>query len=298
MAGIEQRTIKNVMPCRGIGLHSGNDVRMVLKPAAPGHGIQFVRTDLAQGPVVIPARYDLVHDTRMCTVIGDPAVGSLATIEHLMAALAGLQIDNILVEVDSPELPVMDGSSAPFIFMLECAGIESQGVARRVLRVLERVEVRQGDRWCALEPHDGFVVDSTIDFAHPSIGRQSYSFEMFNGAFKQEICRARTFGFYEENEKLRALGLGKGASLNNAVVLDQNGVMNPDGLRYRDEFARHKVLDIIGDLALAGAPIRGRFVGEKSGHGLHNQLLRQLFATAGAWRLEGDQGPRPSAVAA
>jgi len=275
-----QRTIKRPINCTGIGLHSGARVAMTLAPAEPDTGIRFVRTDLADAEV--PAQWDRVVDTRMCTMIGEDGV-SVGTVEHLLAALAGVGIDNLVVRLDGPEVPIMDGSAAPFVFLVECAGIAEQARPRRAIRVLKPVSVR-GDRWSAsLEPADGFSLDLEIDFDSSVIARQAMDVSLVNGTFKKELSRARTFGFLNEVEALRAAGLARGGSLDNAVVVNGDQVLNEDGLRYDDEFVRHKLLDAVGDLYLAGGPIVGRFQGVCSGHAGNNALLHALFADEDAW---------------
>lgn len=287
---MRQKTLKNRVSCRGIGLHSGATVTMTLIPAAAGSGIVFRRVDLPGAPE-IPARFDMVEDTRMCTMIGDGNGVRIGTIEHLMAAFAGLGVDNAVVELDGPEIPVMDGSSAPFVFLIECAGLEEQAAPRRVIRVLEAVEIVEGDKRVGLSPADGFSVAFEIDFESAVVARQEIAYDLVDGVFKREFARARTFGFAEQVEQLRSIGLIRGGSLDNAVVVEGDKILNEGGLRYDDEFVRHKVLDSIGDLYLAG-PIVGAFVGVKSGHDLNNKLLRKLLATPSAWRYESEEKRR------
>ena len=278
---VPQKTLRSAVHCTGIGLHSGAKVSMTLKPAEPNAGISFVRTDL--GGVTIPARWDHVVDTRLCTVVGNSDGVTIGTVEHLMAALAGLHVDNAVVEVDAPELPVMDGSSGPFVFLIECAGLLEQACARRAIRVLEPVRAT-GDGWAiSLTPGNGFSVDVEIDYGRSAVGNQSLALDLVNGTFKKELARARTFGFLDEVQELRAAGLARGGSLDNAVVISGDRILNEEGLRYQDEFVRHKALDAIGDLYLAGGPIIGRFHGMRSGHTGNNRLLRALFARAGSW---------------
>jgi UDP-3-O-[3-hydroxymyristoyl] N-acetylglucosamine deacetylase len=278
-----QRTLKSSIHCSGVGLHSGNAVQMTLHPAEPDTGIVFRRVDVQDKFNEIPARFDFVSDTRMCTTLSNADGVSIMTVEHLMAALAGCGIDNLVVETDGPEIPVMDGSAEPFVFLIECVGVVEQDIARSVIQILEPVTIQIGDSTATLEPAEGFSIQFGIDFDNDVIGRQEISLDLSELSFKSEICRARTFGFLHEVESLREAGLAKGGSLDNAVVLNGDTVMNTGGLRYNDEFVRHKVLDCIGDLYLAGAPISGCFIGEKTGHAVHNALLRALFANTDAW---------------
>jgi len=281
---IAQKTLKNRIKCSGIGLHSGAMVHMVLNPAAPDTGVVFRRTDLPGQPL-IQARYDQVTDLRLCTTVAAGEGVSVGTVEHLMAALSGMGVDNVLIDIDGPEVPVMDGSSAPFVFLIECADLIDQVAPRRYLKILKAVTVRDGDAVAALLPADGFVIDFEIEFANRMVGRQAAEFRLEPGRFKADIARARTFGFMQEVEQLRAMGLARGGSLENAVVLGHDRILNDDGLRYDDEFVRHKILDALGDLYLTGAPIIGRYEGRRSGHALNNKLLKALFAdqTAFAW---------------
>ncbi len=282
---LRQKTLKASIGCTGIGLHSGAKVTMVLHPAEPDSGIRFRRTDVAGKGAVIPALWSSVGDTRMnSSLLGEDGVG-VGTVEHLMSALAGMGIDNCLIDISGPEVPVMDGSAAPFLFLVECAGVVEQAAPRRAIRVLKRVVVEDGDRMAALAPAAALSLRFEIDFASQAIARQEMDVTMGRGTFKSEIARARTFGFEQDVAMLRSVGLARGGSLENAVVIDSTGtrVLNDDGLRYPDEFVRHKVLDAVGDLALAGAPILGHFHGVRSGHALTNRLLRALFADASAW---------------
>lgn len=278
-----QKTLNRSLTCSGVGLHSGALVNMVLHPAAAGHGIVFVRTDIVDGDNIIPARYDLVTDTRLCTLISNANRASVGTIEHLMSALRGCGVDNVLVALDGPEVPIMDGSSIPFVEMIEAAGLETQNAPRRAIRILKDISVCDGDKSARLSPSDAFVFGGEIDFAHPLIGRQTYETKLVNGNFRHDIASARTFGFIREVEFLREQGLARGGSLDNAVVLDDLAVINSGGLRFDDEFIRHKLLDAIGDLYLAGAPILGRYDSVRSGHALNNALLHQIFASPDSW---------------
>jgi UDP-3-O-[3-hydroxymyristoyl] N-acetylglucosamine deacetylase len=279
-----QRTLRSPIGCVGVGLHTGAKVSMTLHPAAPDSGICFVRHDQPGAPAV-PARYDAVCDTTMCTTLGRPGGTMVATVEHLMAALAACEIDNVMVEVGGPELPIMDGSAQPFVFLIECAGVVDQRRPRRWIEVLKPISVGSHDKLALLEPFDGLQIDCEIRFEHPLIDNQSLGITFGPDCFKTEIARARTFGFAERIEELWSRGLALGGSLKNAVVVSQDRVLNQEGLRFPDEFVRHKVLDIIGDLYLAGAPLIGRFVGCCAGHTLHNRLLRALFADPAAWRI-------------
>jgi UDP-3-O-[3-hydroxymyristoyl] N-acetylglucosamine deacetylase len=284
--GLYQQTLKRPIHCTGVGLHSGARVSLRIKPAAVDSGIVFVRTDPRGGHAVIPARWDHVVDTRLCTVIGNGRGVNVGTIEHLMAALAGTGIDNAVIEIDAPEVPIMDGSAAPFVFLIECAGIEQQAARRQVLRLCRRVTVGDANRRAVLTPGAGHGFDFEIAFDSAVMAHRTGSFELTEGSFKQEIARARTFGFLHEVEELRRLGLARGGSLDNAVVISGDTVLNEEGLRYDDEFVRHKILDSIGDLYLAGHRIIGHFHGWRSGHALNNQLLRALFADAGSYVID------------
>jgi len=291
-----QRTLSRPANCMGIALHSGKKISLTLKPAPAGSGIQFQRTDLA-GSAPIAANWENVVDTTLCTTLGGGDDVRIATVEHLMAALAGCHVDNVLVEVDGPEVPVMDGSAHPFVFLIECAGVVEQDASRPVLEILKTVKVSAGDRYAELTPADIFSVSFEIDFDHAAVSHQEITVNLVNGTFKNEIARARTFGFAEEVEQLRAAGLALGGSLDNAVVVDGGNVLNEGGLRYDNEFVRHKVLDAVGDLYLAGAPIKGHYKGVRAGHALNNRLLRTLFADAGAWRLENGDAKSGTGIA-
>lgn len=285
---VNQRTLRESISCSGTGLHSGQKITMTLHPAEPDTGVTFRRSDVAGGGAHIPCRWDTVVDTRLCTVVADGNGVIVGTVEHLMAALAGTGIDNILVEINGPEVPVMDGSSAPFVFLVECAGTVEQGVPRRVVEVVAPVSVSGPGKSATLLPSSGSSYSFEIDFPNRVIGRQAYFFDMRPGSFGQEIARARTFGFEKDVAQLRSMGLARGGSLENAVVLAEDRVLNEDGLRFENEFVRHKILDSVGDLALAGVRIKGHFHGFKSGHALNNQLLKTLFADRDAWRIVGE----------
>lgn len=273
-----QRTLKNAITCTGIGLHSGQKVSMTLTPAEAGTGIVFRRIDIAGRGAAIRADWQNVKDSSLCTVIGDDSGVTVGTTEHLLAALAGMSIDNALIEIDGPEVPAMDGSSAPFVFLIECAGILDQAAPRRAWRVVRPVSVDHGDARASLTPDGGFTVAFEIDFAAEAIGRQTCAFTVTPDAFKGEIMRARTFGLIDDLPKMRAMGLAQGGSLENAVVVNGAEVLNEGGLRYRDEFVRHKALDAIGDMALAGLPMVGRYSGHRASHALNAALLRKAFA--------------------
>jgi UDP-3-O-[3-hydroxymyristoyl] N-acetylglucosamine deacetylase len=278
-----QRTLRNSIRATGVGLHTGKKVMMTLKPAPADSGICFRRVDLAQ-PVDIPARAQNVGDTTLGTtlVAGEARI---STVEHLLSAFAGLGIDNALVEVTAGEVPIMDGSAGPFVFLLQSAGIEEQDVFKRFIRVKKSVLVEDGDKWARFDPFEGFKVNFEIEFDHPIFKRrlQRATMDFSTTSFLKEISRARTFGFMRDLETLRAHNLALGGTLDNAIVLDDVGVMNEDGLRYEDEFVKHKILDAIGDLYLLGHSLIGEFSGHKSGHGLNNRLLRALLADQVAW---------------
>ena len=303
---LKQRTLKSLIRASGVGLHSGIKVNMVLRPAAPNTGIVFRRVDL--DPVVdLPASVLMVGDTRMCSCL-EQEIGSIrvkvGTIEHLMSAFAGLGVDNAFVDLDAAELPILDGSASPFVFLIQSAGIEEQAAAKRFIRVKRPVEVREadksGEKWARFDPYDGFKLNFSIVFNHPAITRsgQETSFDFSEGSYVREVARARTFGFMQEVEWLRENGLAQGGGLDNAVVLDEYRVLNGDGLRYGDEFVRHKVLDAIGDLYLLGHPLLASFTAHKSGHALNNVLARELLANPDAWEFVvfEDQAQAPQAV--
>lgn len=258
---------------------------MELHPAAPNTGIHFRRTDVAGEICDIPALHGSIGPSQLCTILVNDHGVSVALVEHLMAALAGCEIDNAVIELNGPEVPVMDGSAEPFVSLIENAGILEQDAPRRALQVLCPVTVRDGDCVASLEPSDGFSVALNIDFDNKVIGRQGFDHDFSTNAFKLDICRARTFGFLHEVEAMRKAGYARGGSLDNAVVIDGDTVMNEGGLRFMDEFVRHKVLDCVGDMYLAGAPLLGKFSGSKTGHGMHHKLLRALFARDEAWTM-------------
>ncbi len=296
---LKQRTLKSLIQTTGVGLHSGAKVTLVLRPAAPGTGIVFTRVDLSP-PVELKADPFGVGDTRMASCLEKDGA-KVATVEHLMSALAGLGVDNAYIDVDAAELPIMDGSAAPFVFLLQSAGIEEQNAAKKFIKVRKVVEVRDGDKWAKLEPYDGFRLTFSIAFNHPAVDqtgtRVTVDFE--DNSYIREVSRARTFGFTQDVEALREQGLALGGSLENAIVMDEYRVLNADGLRYADEFVKHKVLDAVGDLYLAGHPLLGAFSAHKSGHAMNNMLLRALLADASAWDIVTfeDAARAPSAVA-
>jgi UDP-3-O-[3-hydroxymyristoyl] N-acetylglucosamine deacetylase len=284
-----QKTLKTEISCVGTGLHSGSKTRMTLRPAEAGTGIVFRRTDIA-GSGAIPANWANVVDTRLCSRLANAEGASVATVEHLMSALAGLQVDNCVIEIDGPEVPAMDGSASPFVFLLDCAGIEEQAAPRRAIEVLEPVSVGGDGKKVVLEPATGFRLSCMIDFPSAAIARQSIDFALDAAAFREEVSRARTFGFAREVEQLRAAGLARGGSLDNAVVVDNDRILNPAGLRMEREFVRHKMLDVAGDLALSGVTLHAALRARKPGHALNNQLLRALFADPANWRqVEGNR---------
>lgn len=296
---IRQRTLKNLVRTTGVGLHTGRKVEMTLRPAAAGTGIVFHRTDL-EPPGQMRVSPDLVTDTLLCSALERDGI-KIATVEHLMSALAGLGIDNLHIDLDGPEVPILDGSAAPFIYLLQSAGLEELNVPKRYLRVRRPVRVEEGDKWAAFSPYDGFRLTFRIAFDHPVLrhSAQEYHLDFATDSYIKEISRARTFGFMRDVEYLRSRGLALGGTLDNAVVMDEYRVLNEGGLRYADEFVKHKVLDAIGDLYLLGHPIIGEFTAHKSGHGLNNKLLRALVADAGAWEWAEfpDQRRAPAGVA-
>jgi len=292
---LRQRTLKSLISATGVGLHTGRKVRMSLRPAHPDTGIVFRRIDLAT-PVELPARAELVGETRLCSclVIGEVKV---YTVEHLMSALAGLGIDNAYVDLDGPEVPIMDGSAAPFVLLLQEAGIEEQAAPKRFLRVKKRLEVKDGDKWVVLEPYEGFKLTFTIAYDHPVFDKSktTLTVDFSETSYLREVARARTYGFMHDVDALRESGLVLGGGLENAVVLDEYRVLNADGLRFADEFIRHKALDAIGDLYMLGRPLLGAFSAFKSGHGLNNRMLRELQSDPTATELvtfeQADKAP-------
>ncbi len=280
---VKQRTIKTSVKVTGVGLHSGEKVTLGLRPAPANCGIVFCRVD--QKPVEqIRVTAELVHDTRLSTCMEQNSV-RVATVEHLMSALSGLGIDNIYIDLDSAEVPIMDGSAGTFIFLLQSAGIVEQSAAKKFIRVKKTVEVQQGDKWVRFDPFEGYKLTFTINFTHPVFTnvKQHVVVDLGEDSYVREISRARTFGFMQDVEYMRSQGLALGGSLDNAIVMDDYRVLNPDGLRFEDEFVKHKVLDAIGDLYMTGHPVIGAFSGFKSGHALNNALLREMLADAEAW---------------
>ena len=282
---LKQRTLKNTIKTTGVGLHTGARVEIVLRPAAENAGIVFHRVDLER-PVSIPADALHVGETRLSSTLRHDGA-AISTVEHLMSALAGLGIDNLHVDVAGPEVPIMDGSASPFVFLLQSAGIVEQDAHKRYLRIASPVEVRDGDKWARFEPFNGFKLDFTIDFPHPMFGSENRHvvIDFAEHSYVKEVARARTFGFMQDLEAMREAGLGLGGSLQNAVVLDEYRVLNSEGLRYDNEFVKHKVLDAIGDLYLLGHPLIGQYTAFKSGHGLNNAVARALLARTDAFQL-------------
>ena len=290
---LQQRTIKSLTRAVGVGVHSGQKVELTLRPAPPDAGISFRRTDLPE-PVDIPVNAHTVCDTRMATTIspgGDPGAPKVQTIEHLLSACAGLGLDNLAIDITGEEVPILDGSAASFVFLLQSAGVVGQGVPKRFLRVLKPVEVREGEgaalKWARLEPFHGYRLSFEIEFHHPALDAtgQQVSFDFGSGRYKRDIARARTFGFTKDVEMMRARGLALGGSMDNAIVVDDYRVLNAGGLRYDDEFVKHKILDAIGDMQVAGKPLLASYTAFKGGHALNNKLLRKLLADAQAFEV-------------
>jgi len=289
---LKQRTLKTAVSTTGVGLHTGAKVKLVLRPAAPNTGIVFCRTDLAE-PVAIAATPEAVRDTRMssCLIVDAPRLGEvrISTIEHLMSAFSGLGVDNAYVDVSAAEIPILDGSAAPFVYLIQSAGIEEQEAPKRFVRIKKPVEIREGEgaglKWARLEPFEGFKLSFGIDFNHPAVDKtgQFASVDFAETPYTREIARARTFGFMQDVENLRSNGLALGGSMDNAIVMDEYRVLNSDGLRYDDEFVKHKILDAVGDLYILGHSIIGAYTAHKSGHALNNKLLRALMAKSDAW---------------
>jgi UDP-3-O-[3-hydroxymyristoyl] N-acetylglucosamine deacetylase len=288
---MRQRTIRSLVRTTGVGLHSGERVELVLRPAAADTGIVFRRVDL-DPPVDIRSDALRVTDTRMASTLtagdsGEAAQVRVATVEHLMSALAGLGIDNLYVDVTAAEIPILDGSAGSFVFLIQSAGIVEQAARKKFIKVLEPVEVRDGDKWARLDPHFGFRLKFSIEFGHPAIDAtgQAVEVDFAETSYVRDVARARTFGFMQDVETLRAHGLAKGGSFGNAIVMDEYRVLNADGLRFGDEFVKHKILDAIGDLYLVGHPLLAAYTAHKSGHALNNQLLRALLARREAWEI-------------
>jgi len=292
-----QRTLKNSIRAQGVGLHTGQKVLMTLRPAAPDSGIVFRRTDM-DPPVDIPARAENVGDTQLGTTLIN-GKGRISTVEHLLSAFAGLGIDNAHVDVSAPEVPIMDGSAGPFVFLLQSAGFEDQRTPKKFVRIKQRVRVEEGDKWAEFRPFEGFKVNFEIEFNHPLFKRRSQkaSMDFSTTSFLKEVSRARTFGFMRDLEMMRARNLALGGNLDNAIVLDDFRVLNEDGLRYEDEFVKHKILDAIGDLYLLGHSLIGEFSGHKSGHKLNNLLLRKLISDTSAWESVVFEKPSDAPIA-
>jgi UDP-3-O-[3-hydroxymyristoyl] N-acetylglucosamine deacetylase len=292
---IKQRTLKNVIRATGVGLHTGEKVYLTLRPASSDTGIIFRRIDLTD-PVEIRACPENVSDTRLSTTLESNGV-RVSTVEHLMSAFAGLGIDNAYVDLTAAEVPIMDGSAGPFVFLVQSAGIAEQSAPKRFMRIKQEIRVQEGDKWACFEPFEGFKVSFAIEFNHPTFrnSTQNASVDFSTTSFVKEVSRARTFGFMGDLEALRAAGLARGGGLDNAIVLDDYRILNDDGLRYEDEFVKHKVLDAIGDLYLLGHPLIGAFSAHKSGHSLNNRLLRELVTNQEAWELitynENEEAP-------
>lgn len=282
---VPQRTIKNAIHCSGVGLHSGAKVNLTLHPAGANSGIVFRRSDLGDGSWAVPACWTHAIETPLCTTLVGADDHRVATVEHLMSALAGCGVDNAVVELNGPEVPIMDGSAAPFVFLLECAGTIAQDAPRRVLEIRKEIRISEDNpsRLAALAPAPQLGIDFEIDFDNSVVGRQAWSVDLTEDSYKREIANARTFGFLHEVDEMRAMGLARGGSLENAVVIGPDGIINEGGLRHRNEFVRHKVLDLVGDLYLAGGGIVGRARGLRAGHALTLRLLRKLFADESAW---------------
>lgn len=293
---IQQRTVRNTIQAAGVGLHSGKKIYLTLRPAPTNTGIIFRRTDLAE-PVEIPALAHNVTDTRMCTTIGKGNV-HVATVEHLLSAMAGLGIDNAYIDVTAPEVPIMDGSAAPFVFLIQSAGIETQHALKRFIRIKKTIKVTSGDKFAILKPYQGFRVHFKLDYDHPIFlaTPQEATFDFSSTSFVKEVCRARTFGFKAEYEMLLENNLALGANLDNAIAIDDYRILNEDGLRYSDEFVKHKILDAVGDMYLLGCGLIGAFEGYKSGHALNNKLISTLLADQSAWEYVTFNNPEKSPI--
>ena len=283
---VMQKTLKNPISCVGFGLHSGNRICLTINPASPNTGIVFRRVDIAGKGAIIPARFDHVVDTTLCSCIGSENGAKISTVEHLMAAFNGLGVDNAEVEINGSEVPAMDGSAAPFVFLIECAGLVEQNEPRRYIKVKKSISYSDGKAEASLTPaKEGLTLDFEIDFAAKAVGKQNLLVRLGSRSFKNEVSQARTFGFLKDIERLRAAGLARGGSLDNAVLVNEDTVVNEEGLRYKDEFVRHKLLDAVGDLYLAGLPIIGVYKGKFSGHAHTCELLRKLSSDEGAYEV-------------
>lgn len=283
LKSVYQHTLKESFTVTGVGVHSGADVTMTVKPAQASSGIIFIRTDITDRDNVIPAKWDHVVDTKLCTVLANRAGASISTVEHALSAFAALGLDNAVVEIDGAEVPIMDGSAASFVRAIDKVGLQRQNTHRRVLVIKKTVSFKEGDKEVILSPADGQYFGFEIEFASPVIGRQKYTHQLKESSFRHEVAAARTFGFLHEVEALRKMGLARGGSLDNAIVIDGDNVMNPDGLRFKNEFVRHKILDAVGDIYLAGAQMIGHYHGIKAGHALNNKILHMLFADKTAY---------------
>lgn len=285
-SGLSQRTLKReALLCTGVGLHSGVSSAIKMRPAEPNSGVVFKRTDCPEPTAIVPATWEHVIDTKLCTVIGNRHGVSVSTVEHVMAALRGCEVDNVLLEVQAHEVPAMDGSAEPFVQVLEQAGFCEQSCSRQAIHILKPVIVHQRGAMASLEPSDVPIFSFEIDFTSPAVVQQRSQLTLVNGSFREEVSRARTFGFMDEVDQLRSIGRGLGGSLDNAIIISRDSILNNEGLRFEDEFVRHKILDSIGDLYLAGAQIVGHFNSYRGGHALNNLLLHELFADPTAWRL-------------
>lgn len=297
----KQTTVANKVSCAGVGLHTGSQVVVTINPAPAGSGIIFKRMDVESSKALVPAVFDAVCETKLGTTIRNEYGVTVSTIEHLMAAIWGVGIDNAIIELDAPEVPIMDGSSEPFVFMLECAGVKTLSAPKKILRILKKVEVREGDSLLSISPNQegdsGLLVNIEIDFKHAVIGKQVAQYDFRDVTFKQSVSRARTFGFEHEVSMLRSMGLARGGSLENAVVVGKEAILNEEGLRYSDEFVRHKALDLVGDFFLAGFNIDGAVKALRPGHSINNKLLRAVFADASAYVIEND-GDVPALIPA
>lgn len=282
---VEQRTIKHSISCFGVGIHSGKPTSLTIYPAPENSGITFIRTDITNKLNKIKATYSNVSKTKLGTTISNEDGVEVAIIEHLMSALWGCKIDNVIIELDGPEIPIMDGSAESFVFMVECAGFKTQQATRKCIEILKTISIQDGDSSIELSPAEHFSIETIIDFNDKVISSQKYTFSEKDKSFKHDIARARTFGFEHEGEMLKKMGLAKGASLENAVVISNDKVLNKEGLRYKDEFVRHKLLDLIGDFYLAGSPIKAHVKSYKPGHTINNKFLHKLFSTPDAFRI-------------
>lgn len=285
MISISQKTVHSKVSCSGVGLHSGTNATITLSPAPCDNGIVFRRIDIDGDKRIIKADYRNVVGTNLGTTLTNELGGKVSTVEHLMAAIWGCGVDNLFIDIDGPEVPIMDGSSEPFIFLIECAGVETQDKPRRVIEVIKKIRVEDGDKFAEVEPAKDFSIDLHIDFDHKEIRNQKFNYHSSLTSFKNDVCRARTFGFQHEIDQLHKMGLAKGGSLDNAILVGEDGIINKEGLRYKDELVRHKMLDFIGDIYLAGHYILGHFNASKSGHGINNKLLHALFSDKTAWRI-------------